>query len=183
MTPAGTDLLIVQGAARGDGRTAALNAALTERLRPAVVETVDLADMNLHPFDYRSAHQRDAFDQIVTHFLATRHLLFATPVYWYAMSGVMKTLFDRLTDLLSHRDSARRGRQLEGRHIWLIASGTDPDLPEGFEVPFRSTADYFRMTWEGACYVQMPNDAMKGLDGVASAALEPFAEKMRTFLI
>ena len=183
MRLAGTDLLIVQGAGRGDGRTAALSAMLADRLRPAVIETVNLADMNLHPFDYRSAHQRDAFDQILTHILATRHLLFATPVYWYAMSGVMKTLFDRFTDILSHRDQARRGRQLEGRHVWLMASGTDPALPEGFEIPFKSTANYFHMAWEGTCYIQVPDEETKGVDAANLAPIEPFADRMRALLI
>ncbi|WP_106638836.1 flavodoxin family protein [Allosphingosinicella vermicomposti] len=182
MTIAGADLLIISGAARNDGRTAALTNALAERLRPLTVETIDLADMNLHPFDYRTAHQRDAFDQIVTHLLANRHILFATPVYWYAMSGVMKTLFDRLTDLLGDRDQARRGRQLEGRHAWLLASGTDPALPDGFTVPFERMAAYFHMNWCDTCYVQLPSAEEKTADAVDLSVLDALAEQLRAAL-
>jgi multimeric flavodoxin WrbA len=54
-------------------------------------------------------------------------IVFATPVYWYAMSGLMKVLFDRFTDLVTVRKDL--GRRLRGRRVFLIACGTDPDLP------------------------------------------------------
>lgn len=79
-------------------------------------------------------------------------IVFATPVYWYAMSGLMKVLFDRFTDLVTVRKDL--GRQLKDRRVFLIACGADPDLPEGFEVPFRRTADYLAMKYCGSFYVQ-----------------------------
>jgi hypothetical protein len=85
--------------------------------------------------------------------IEARAILFATPVYWYAMGGRMKTLFDRFTDLLSDRDDARRARRLAGRGIWMLAVGADPELPPGFDVPFRMTADYLGLAWRGCAYV------------------------------
>jgi hypothetical protein len=85
--------------------------------------------------------------------LAARAILFATPVYWYAMAGRMKTLFDRFTDLLSDRDQALRGRALAGRRIWTLAVGTDAEPPPGFYEPFRLTADYLAMDWQGGIYL------------------------------
>jgi multimeric flavodoxin WrbA len=77
-------------------------------------------------------------------------IVFATPVYWYAMSGELKVFFDRLTDLLTTHKSI--GKALKGKKTYLIATGSDPELPEGFEVPFRSTSAYFDMSYEGALY-------------------------------
>jgi hypothetical protein len=107
----------------------------------------------IQPFDYRGAALGDDLDRVVDHMLAAQALLFATPVYWYAMSGRLKTLFDRFTDLLSDRDSARRGRRLSGRRMWALAVGTDPELPAGFYEPFRLTAAYLDLVWGGGLYV------------------------------
>lgn len=85
--------------------------------------------------------------------LAAPAILFATPVYWYAMSGRLKTLFDRFTDLLTDRDSGGRGRRLADRQMWMLAVGVDPELPAGFEEPFRLTAAYLGMTWKGGLYL------------------------------
>jgi multimeric flavodoxin WrbA len=77
--------------------------------------------------------------------LACEHVVFATPVYWYAMSGIMKTLFDRLTDLPLDEASRPTGRALAGRHTWLLATGTGEAPPPGFHEPFVRTAAYFGM--------------------------------------
>ena len=117
-------------------------------------ELVDLARLELRPFDYALPSQPDSFDRIVGRMLAARAILFATPVYWYAMSGPMKTLFDRFSDLLSDRDPARRARGLAGRDMWMLAVGADPEPPPGFEAPFRMTADYLGLAWRGSAYVE-----------------------------
>ena len=69
------------------------------------------------------------------------------------MSGCLKTLFDRFTDLLSNRDPAERGQQLAGRSVWMLAVGVDPELPDGFETPFRATATYLEIKWRGGLYL------------------------------
>jgi len=70
------------------------------------------------------------------------------------MSGVLKRFFDRLTDLVTVHKPL--GRKLAGRFVWVAACGSDPTLPEGFEVPFRATAVYFGMSFGGVLYVQLP---------------------------
>lgn len=116
-------------------------------------ELVDLSAVELNPFDYLHRDHADDFFDIADRMLASREILFATPVYWYAMSGRMKTLFDRFTDLLSGRDSAGRGRRLAGCGMWMLAAGTDPDLPPGFEEPFIRSAAYLDIGWRGGCYI------------------------------
>lgn len=154
MTGADTEasILIIMGSARSDGDTAKAVRRLSSRL-PSATTLVDLSAMHIKPFDHGNPAQEDDFDEIAALMLRHRALVFATPVYWYAMSGPMKILFDRLSDLLSGRDPARRGRALAGRDVWLLAVGTDPALPQGFERPFQMTADYLAMKWRGAFYV------------------------------
>lgn len=145
-------LLILLGSSRGDGDTAvAVQALRRELCRPS--EVVDLSTLSLRPFDYSAPRQADDFDAVVERMLSSPAVLFATPVYWYAMSGLMKTLFDRFSDLLSDRDPARRGRGLAGRSAFYLAVGADARLPGGFETPFRRTARYLGMVWGGGAYV------------------------------
>jgi hypothetical protein len=59
---------------------------------------------------------------------------------------------DRLSDLITIRKDL--GRKLRGKSMAILASGTDDDLPEGFEAPFRLTADYLGMKYIGSFYQQ-----------------------------
>ncbi len=147
-------ILILLGSARSKGDTAQAAKELRAHLAPGVATLLDLASKVILPFDYEVAGQDDEFGEVANLMIAHRSLVFATPVYWYAMSGLMKTFLDRFSDLLSGRDPMRRGRALAGRDVWLLAAGTDPKLPNGFEVPFASTAQYLGMNWRAGFYVR-----------------------------
>lgn len=150
-------ILILLGSARSDGDTAEAAKELQRRLAPGVATLLDLGSKVILPFDYEAAWQDDDLAEIANLMMAHRSLVFATPVYWYTMSGLMKTFLDRFSDLLSGRDPMRRGRALAGRDVWLLAAGTDPKLPEGFEVPFARTAQYLEMSWRAGFYVRTGN--------------------------
>lgn len=68
------------------------------------------------------------------------------------MSFRLKNFFDRLSDLLSTYKPI--GKALKGKRTILISTGSDAQLPEGFEVPFRLTSDYFGMIFERSFYKQ-----------------------------
>ncbi len=56
-----------------------------------------------------------------------------------------------------------------------IAAGTDPELPEGFEVPFAATARYFRMEWKGSCYCR---SSKEGLTASSKKLLKEFSARV-----
>jgi hypothetical protein len=45
------------------------------------------------------------------------------------------------------------GRQLQDKAMTFMATGYESQLPEGFDVPFRRTADYFHMQFKDPLYV------------------------------
>ncbi len=140
--------LVLIGSARKDGDTH----RLVNTLFPADTAIVcDLLDHRIYPYDYTGRYPADdAYRQITEQILAHHTLVWVTPVYWYAMSGTMKTVFDRFTDLITK--DRHLGRRLAGKRMFLAAAGADPGLPEGFEEPFMRTANYLDMYYGGAIY-------------------------------
>ena len=111
----------------------------------------DLSDFEIAPYNYLNKYPgNDNFLKVIAEILNHRIIVFATPVYWYAMSGLMKTFFDRLNDLVTSQKPL--GRKLKGKVIFLLAVGSDEELPIGFEIPFQSTAQYFHMAYGGSIY-------------------------------
>ena len=69
---------------------------------------------------------------------------------------------------MAHGGSAL-GRH-EGRTIFVLACGSEKELPTGFEVPFQNTAAYLDMHYGGAFYAQVAKGAIPLSVGVAAAA-------------
>lgn len=100
-------------------------------------------------------------------------IVFATPVYWYSMSGHMKVFFDRLTDLVTIQKKA--GRQLKGKKMFVVAVGSDQALPIGFETPFQQTAAYLHMHYLGCYY-----SSRKAIDHATPATRKAQQDVLRT---
>lgn len=113
-------------------------------------QVIDLSTISISAWDYEGRNVDDGFAGVAAAMVGATDIVFCTPVYWYAMSAQMKTFFDRLSDLITRRKAV--GRALAGRRTWLLANGAEESLPEGFEVPFRRTSDYFDMVYSGAFY-------------------------------
>lgn len=71
------------------------------------------------------------------------------------MSGIMKTFFDRLTDIVNI--NKQHGRQMKGKETYLLAVGAEEVLPSGFEEPFALTSAYFNMQYKGCYYCSTKN--------------------------
>lgn len=78
-------------------------------------------------------------------------IIFATPVYWYSMSGIMKVFIDKFSNLLSGKGKAL-GEAFYGKMIEVLSTGYDEKVPAGFEAPFSLTAIYFGMDYMGTTY-------------------------------
>ncbi len=143
-------VIVILGTARSDSNTLA---KLREHLPFKNFELVELHRLNIGFYNYESPPVDDFLD-VANKMVNADTIVFATPVYWYSMSAVLKVFFDRLTDLIS--TSKGIGRALAGKSVYLFATGTEPVLPEGFAVPFKNTSQYFDMKYERAFYVCVP---------------------------
>ena len=100
-------ILVLNGAARKNGNTAKLAAAFTEGAEAAgnQVKAFYLDGMNIHSCKgclragRDSRHpcaQRDDMDQIYAEFEEADVVVFASPVYFWTVTGALKTAADRL---------------------------------------------------------------------------------------
>jgi len=123
--------LAIIGSARRDGNTAALVHRLVEGLR---CDIIDLQDTPMLPFSYGQRQPDDPFFSIVERMTRAPVTIFATPVYWFSYSAVMKAFIDRFSDLVSPNQDL--GQRLRGRRFVLLASGSDPTLEPALNLAF-----------------------------------------------
>jgi len=143
-----SNTLIINGSARLNGDTQRFISRLSEGLQ---VDQINLIEHYFLPYNYDNTYpQEDCFEIFAKEILYHQHLIFATPVYWYAMSGRMKNFFDRLTNWVTLNKDV--GRNLKGKTMQLLAVGTDGTLPDGFTTPFFMTANYLEMDFTGHVY-------------------------------
>ncbi len=136
--------VIVMGSARRDGHTR----MMVERLAShSGMTVIDLNDYEVGFFEYDNYDRGDDFLRLIETLLQYDLLVFASPVYWYNMSAIMKNFFDRITDLLKlHKDL---GRQLRSKSMGILSCSATPGPDEQFAVPFKLTAKYLGMDFRG----------------------------------
>lgn len=135
--------VIIIGSSRKDEETK--NVA-TELIRISNWNLIDLADFKISQFDYEHLNRNDDFIGLIKRITENYDILiFATPVYWYSMSGIMKVFFDRLTDLL--RIEKDTGPKLRNKYMAVISCSNGDNLEDEFWLPFKKSAEYLGMNY------------------------------------
>jgi multimeric flavodoxin WrbA len=133
--------VIIVGSSRNDGDTTKL---INEIIKQTNCELINLNDYNFSYYDYESKNRNDDYLTLMKQIVEKYDtLIFATPVYWYSMSGIMKVFFDRLTDLLTIEKEI--GRKLRGKKMAVISVSIGENLGDYFWLPFKETATYLGM--------------------------------------
>ncbi|NNF21918.1 MAG: NAD(P)H-dependent oxidoreductase [Saprospiraceae bacterium] len=148
--------IVILGSARSDGHTRRIVDQIIE-IKPNF-DFVDLNDKEIGYFDYSHRNMGDDFLPLAKNILEYDFILFVTPVYWYSMSAIMKTFFDRLSDLLTIRKDM--GKKLGGKSMGSISCGSPGALDSSFYIPFRETAKYLGMNYTGHVHTWTGKDAI-----------------------
>lgn len=113
------------------------------------IEVIDLAEKDISPFDYQHRNRNDDFEHLMEHVLQHDKILFASPIYWYAVSPPMKCFLDRISDYLDLPDLLEKGRLLRGKAGYVICTSVydEPCVP--FLDAFRMTFGYLGMNFGG----------------------------------
>lgn len=137
--------VVIVGSSRNDGETSNLTNELIEKSK---WDLINLNDYNFSYYDYNHENRNDDYLDLMKKIIEKYDtLIFATPVYWYSMSGIMKVFFDRITDLLEIEKDL--GRKLRGKNMAGISCSIGNNLGEHFWLPFSETANYLGMEYLG----------------------------------
>jgi multimeric flavodoxin WrbA len=151
--------VIILGSSRTDGNTGRVVGQLKDL---ADWDVIDLGDHEFGFYDYEHRNLDDDFLPLIRRIIADYEVLvFATPVYWYAMSGIMKVFFDRITDLLDSEKSL--GRKLRGKSLAALSCSAGDNLGENFWHPFAETAKYLGMNYLGHLHTLAGADETENL--------------------
>ena len=141
--------VIILGSSRSQGNTAKSIVAISEKYN---IDVIDLNNYNFSYYDYESKNLNDDFLPLITSIIEKYDtLIFATPVYWYNMSGIMKVFFDRFSDLI--RVKKETGRKLKGKNMFVISNSHSDSIDKTFYIPFQKSADYLEMNYTGEIHL------------------------------
>lgn len=122
------NIVIVTSSPRKNGNSEILAQKFSEGAKAAgnKVEFVAVRDLNLKFCTgclYCQSHDKcvldDGMNALYEKFQSADVLVFATPVYYYAVSGQLKTLFDRLNPLYP--------RENKFREVYLLTTAAEDD--------------------------------------------------------
>ncbi|MEM1340307.1 MAG: NAD(P)H-dependent oxidoreductase [Bacteroidota bacterium] len=148
--------IILLGSSNSHGETRKIVSYVEEKTGYPII---DLKTKNIANFDYEFRNRDDDFHPLIREVVDTYSLIvFATPVYWYTMSGILKTFFDRISDCLTIEKET--GRKLRGMEMAVISCGSDRALKTGFHMPFVESAKYLGMKYTADVHCWMDNDTI-----------------------
>ena len=149
--------VIIQGSSKSNGNT---NTVINYLNKNNDFDIIDLKTKKIGAFEYDFSNANDDFIPLMEMIIEKYDtIIFATPVYWYAMSGVLKTFFDRMSDLLHYKKEL--GRKLRGKNMAMISNSSANDLKNGFEMPFIESANYLGMNYLGTTHAWFTKDGTK----------------------
>jgi multimeric flavodoxin WrbA len=138
------------------------------------IEVVDLTSLRMTSFDYDHLNRNDDFEPLMKHVLAHDQIIFATPIYWYAVSPAMKVFLDRISDLLELPDLLSEGRRLRGKKAYVVCTSICDEPSVEFMGAFRETFNYLGMHFGGVVHVNCQDGylpAVHDMEALKFAAL------------
>ena len=127
---------------------------LTDRIAQALnIEVVDLTRLRISPYDYDHQNRSDDFEPLMKQVLAHEQIIFATPIYWYAVSPAMKLFLDHISDFLDLPDLLPQGRRLRGKNAYVVCTSACDEPSAQFMGAFLETCQYLGMHFGGVAHV------------------------------
>ncbi len=162
--------IIILGSSRSNGDTFKSVSYLSDITG---FEIIDLYQKDIGHYDYEFNNENDDFNFLFKGIVQNyKTIVFATPVYWYTMSGIMKTFLDRISDFL--KNEKEYGRMLRGKNMALISCSNANDRPKEFNLPFSRSAAYLGMNYLGDVHAWIekgivPEDVKERINAFALA--------------
>lgn len=149
--------IIILGSSASNGETRKVVDYIVEKTNFPVI---DLKTKNINHFDYDFNNQDDDFLPTIREIVENyERIIFATPVYWYSMSAILKTFFDRISDCLKVEKDT--GRKLRGIEMAVISCAYSKTNNSSFYYPFKASAEYLGMHYIGEVHAWVREDKIE----------------------
>lgn len=158
-----SDILVLTGSPRKNGNTRMLASAFTEGAEAAGldVQVIHTAELKIAPCQgcgYCQEHegiciQRDDMAQIMPHLYSARTIVFATPVYYYAMTAQLKLALDRMYATLAKPPT------IDSCILLAVYGDTDTTVPEALIHNYKVFTGYSGWKDLGIVTAEGVNDA------------------------
>jgi multimeric flavodoxin WrbA len=126
------------------------------------IEVVDLAGQRISAYDYQHRNRHDDFEPLMQRVLSHDQIIFASPIYWYAVSPAMKAFLDRLSDFLDVPELLVEGRRLRGKTAYVVCTSVDEQPSEAFVNAFVETFRYLGMHYGGMVHINCEEGYLAG---------------------
>jgi len=142
--------IAIIGSSRRNGNTGKLIDRIALDLN---IEVIDLVAMDISAFDYEHNNIDDDFLPLMEHLLKHDNIIFASPVYWFAMSAQMKVFVDRLSDFLSLNALKDKGRMLREKTGYVVSTSASKEIDASFLDSFTNTFKHLGMEYGGCIHI------------------------------
>ncbi|MFD1412498.1 flavodoxin family protein [Oceanobacillus jeddahense] len=146
---------VIYGSTRYNGNT--------ERLTEEVIKDLpEVTKIDLKKYQFNDIsdqrHERngfspveDAYNQIIDQIIDCEVLIFATPIYWFGMTSVMKRFIDRWSQTVRDENYPTFKKQMSRKQAYIIAVGGDNPLVKGMPLvqQFAYICDFIGLTYKG----------------------------------
>ena len=139
------------------------------------IEVVDLGTLRLSAYDYEHGNRDDDFEPLMRRVLAHDQIIFASPIYWYAVSPAMKVFLDRISDFLDLPDLLPEGRRLRGKHAYILCTSICDEPSPEFIGALVETFTYLGMNYRGLAHANCH-------DGFIARLHDPIATTFATLV-
>ncbi|WP_010095173.1 flavodoxin family protein [Ornithinibacillus scapharcae] len=176
-------IMIIYGGTRENGNTEVLTETAVEGLN---VERIHLKDYTILPIeDLR--HSVDGFHKVNDDYYSIinqmeKHdiIIFATPIYWYSMSGLMKNFIDRWSQTLKESNGDFK-KKMATKKAYVIAVGGDEPQIKGLPMiqQFYYIFDFVGVSFEGYIlgHANRPGEILSDINSLRMAEL--FLQKLK----
>ncbi|GGC77180.1 putative NAD(P)H-dependent FMN-containing oxidoreductase YwqN [Thalassobacillus devorans] len=146
---------VIYGSTRENGNTELLTEEVVKNL-PDVIR-IDLKRYRYHDIiDQRHdingfSPVDDEYDQIIDQILDCEVLIFATPIYWYGMSSVMKRFVDRWSRTVRDDKYPDFKEQMSQKDAYIVAVGGDEPRVKGLPLvqQFQYICEFIGLNYKG----------------------------------
>ncbi|MCY8516998.1 flavodoxin family protein [Bacillus atrophaeus] len=148
------NIAVINGGTRPGGNTELLTEKAVQGL---AADNINLRDYRIEPIEDLRHTQggfqaaADDYDSIIERILPNDILIFATPIYWYGMSGTLKNFVDRWSQTMRDPNYCDFKTRMSAKMAYVIAVGGDEPTRKGLPLiqQFEYIFDFMGISFGG----------------------------------